>query len=212
MNRCQFFNQMVMQQCGQGLLPSAYQHVEYLQSSGTQYIDTARKVQSSNISVNIKLQRTSSSSSEMNALSNQDSSTNRFVFGVSNGNWFLYNRTSSSTYTNSTISADLNIAELEIYFNNNQKKLVKDGVETSWITASAITNNNKNLILLQAAVGGYGFVGRLYYFDYAEDNELVFKMIPCYRKSDDKPGMYDLVSKTFYTNSGTGEFTVGPAV
>ncbi len=33
--------------------------------------------------------------------------------------------------------------------------------------------------------------------------------IPCYRKTDNKPGMYDLVSNTFYTNSGSGEFTVG---
>ena len=32
--------------------------------------------------------------------------------------------------------------------------------------------------------------------------------IPCVRKSDSKPGMYDTVSKTFYTNAGTGEFIV----
>ena len=36
--------------------------------------------------------------------------------------------------------------------------------------------------------------------------------IPCYRKSDSEPGMYDLVSKMFFTNAGTGEFLVGPDV
>ena len=34
-------------------------------------------------------------------------------------------------------------------------------------------------------------------------------MYSCYRKSDSKPGMYDMVNKTFYTNEGTGEFKVG---
>ena len=43
-------------------------------------------------------------------------------------------------------------------------------------------------------------------------DELVRDFVPCYRKSDDKPGMYDLVSDTFFTNAGTGEFAVGPDV
>lgn len=39
-------------------------------------------------------------------------------------------------------------------------------------------------------------------------NKMLMNLIPCIRKSDSKPGMYDTVSKTFYTNAGTGEFTV----
>lgn len=35
---------------------------------------------------------------------------------------------------------------------------------------------------------------------------------PCYRKSDNKPGMYDIVSGQFFTNQGTGEFLTGPVV
>jgi hypothetical protein len=35
---------------------------------------------------------------------------------------------------------------------------------------------------------------------------LVRNYIPCYRKSDNKPGLYDLVNGVFYTNAGTGEF------
>lgn len=34
-------------------------------------------------------------------------------------------------------------------------------------------------------------------------------MIPVVRNSDEKPGMYDLVNDVFYTNAGTGEFTWG---
>lgn len=37
-------------------------------------------------------------------------------------------------------------------------------------------------------------------------------LIPCYRKSDNEPGLYDLVNDKFYTNNGTGVFTLGPEV
>lgn len=43
--------------------------------------------------------------------------------------------------------------------------------------------------------------------------------VPCYRKSDNKPGMYDLfgsicplTNSPFYINAGTGDFLVGPEV
>ena len=41
---------------------------------------------------------------------------------------------------------------------------------------------------------------------------LIYDFIPCYRKSDNVAGMYDLVSEQFFTNVGTGEFIVGPNV
>lgn len=44
------------------------------------------------------------------------------------------------------------------------------------------------------------------------NNVLVRDFIPCYRKSNNEAGMYDLVSGEFYTNAGTGEFIVGPLV
>lgn len=40
----------------------------------------------------------------------------------------------------------------------------------------------------------------------------VMNLIPCYRKSDNVAGMYDLVSKQFFTNAGSGSFVVGPNV
>ena len=42
------------------------------------------------------------------------------------------------------------------------------------------------------------------------DNEqLIRNYIPCYRKSDDIAGLYDLVNGVFYTNAGAGEFSIG---
>lgn len=49
---------------------------------------------------------------------------------------------------------------------------------------------------------------KVFNFTFAVDDEPQAELIPCVRKSDNKPGMYDTVSKTFYTNAGTGEFIV----
>lgn len=50
---------------------------------------------------------------------------------------------------------------------------------------------------------------KIYSFKMWEDGVLIRDMIPCYRKSDNIPGMIDVVNKVFYQNAGTGSFTVG---
>ena len=58
----------------------------------------------------------------------------------------------------------------------------------------------------------YYWKGYLYSFCVKKQQRTIADFIPCYRKSDSKPGMYDLVSGEFFTNAGTGEFEVGPDV
>lgn len=49
---------------------------------------------------------------------------------------------------------------------------------------------------------------RLYYFRvYDKDGTLVADLEPCRRKSDGKPGLYDIKNDKFLTNAGTGEFS-----
>ena len=45
-----------------------------------------------------------------------------------------------------------------------------------------------------------------------KDDNLLRDMVPCYRRSDNVIGMFDLVSQAFFTNAGTGVFTVGEDV
>lgn len=53
----------------------------------------------------------------------------------------------------------------------------------------------------------------LYYCKiYNPAGELVGDFVPCYRKSDNVPGLWDKVGKRFYTNIGTGAFTLGANV
>ena len=54
--------------------------------------------------------------------------------------------------------------------------------------------------------------GKLYSVQIYNKNSIVRDFIPARRDSDGEIGMYDTVSDTFFTNSGTGEFIAGPAI
>ena len=54
---------------------------------------------------------------------------------------------------------------------------------------------------------------RIYYHrEYLADGTLVMNLIPVKRKFDNVVGMYDTVSQTFFTNQGTGDLIAGPAI
>ena len=52
----------------------------------------------------------------------------------------------------------------------------------------------------------------IYDFKLYDGGTLVRNLIPCYRKSDNEPGMYDTITGTFFVNQYNGEFICGPAV
>lgn len=55
--------------------------------------------------------------------------------------------------------------------------------------------------------------GAYYYvYVYGENDVEVAKFIPCYRKSDNKAGLYDLIGNTFYASNGAMDFIAGNPV
>lgn len=76
--------------------------------------------------------------------------------------------------------------------------------------------SNKTLTLFRANHTSNRLFGnaksRIFSFQYARNGQTICDLVPCYRKADSKPGMYDLVTKQFFINQGTGEFLVGPDV
>ena len=54
--------------------------------------------------------------------------------------------------------------------------------------------------------------GAIHYFILSENNEIKRNFIPCYYKKTGEIGMWDTVTKKFYTNQGTGYFEKGPNV
>lgn len=55
----------------------------------------------------------------------------------------------------------------------------------------------------------FDFKGKIYSFSMTYEGDPLLNLIPCYRKSDNVIGFYDTVEGTFYTNSGSGNFTKG---
>ena len=73
-------------------------------------------------------------------------------------------------------------------------------------------NVDSNLLLLERANHNSHFEGKLYSCNIYDNTIIIRNLVPCYRKADSVAGLYDLVNNTFYTNQGTGEFTVGPDI
>ena len=53
---------------------------------------------------------------------------------------------------------------------------------------------------------------KLYEFKITDGNTIIHEYIPCYRKSDNNAGLYDIVDRIFYPNNGTGTFKKGDNV
>ena len=56
------------------------------------------------------------------------------------------------------------------------------------------------------------YYGSLYSLKVSKNSVLLADYVPCYRKSDNKPGMYDLVTEKFYASETTTDFIAGPRV
>ena len=54
--------------------------------------------------------------------------------------------------------------------------------------------------------------GRLYYAKLTKNEKVVLECVPCYRESDGKAGLYNLVTGAFLQNAGEGEFLTGMEV
>lgn len=187
-----------------GRLPAAYQEAKYIQSTGSQYIATNFKFQSSS---NIRLL------TKVNVQTIAD----RRLFGYFNGSGNLFVIQSRGTnnieiagkvVTNIITTADTDYT-LDIQIANSV--LSVNGTDHGAVTGSV---NGNTVYILGAKWSGSPnpAYAKMYYLTAYEDGMIVCDFVPCYRKSDSEAGMYDLVSGTFYTNAGTGTFVVGPDV
>ena len=184
-------------------LPSDYTAVSYLQSSGTQYIDTGRKLtQDSDITVDFQIIGTlsknagifgSRSSAALNNLALfQGTSPNVFAGDFSEYQKHRFTMTSTSERTK------LRLNKNGAWTNDVQQK--------TWSGVSDFETPTNGLIF---DVGNNNWAGnkavmRLYGYSDGDAQNLV----PCL-DSDGVPCLYDLVGGTTLYNQGTGSFTWG---
>ena len=187
------------------LLPSEYTQVDYIESSGTQYIDTGVNADNK-LDIKYTLEKTSSIVS--GAIYNDNGNYTRYHIGTNNNKYsfFILN---NSIFT--TIPDDTNVKH-EFYIKATNRTILADGVTYEMPEALA-TDTSLNFWIFRRNSNSTNLRSyssfRLYSCSMYYNNELVRDFIPCYRNSDNEVGLYDIVNDVFYTNQGTGLFTYG---
>lgn len=200
-------------------LPQEYERLAYLESTGTQCIDTG---------INLKL----SSEVEIDGYHlNSSESPTQYprLLGTSNPSLFI-SCTQRGNYTNHVLkSANFyymfgNGTERTISFlpalrmrhkiNKNFYSITIDGeIFTDIYNATSVSENSSSTITLFCSNDRGNYVNftpcRIYEYKYSENNVVLRHMFPAKRKSDDELGMYDVINDVFYTNAGTGTFIAG---
>ena len=192
-------------------LPAEFQEVEYIESSGTQYIDSGVDG-NNNSGVDMTFAFTYVGGSYGYALGGLVSGSYRFAplfYDATNAGKFLFSDSISFSALNEYGDADTNKHYLS--FNYPNRNIIYDNVLIKQ-TAGTFTNTTGNSIYLFAR----NFSGaslkvymKLYSCKIYDNSVLIRDFVPCYRKADNVAGLYDLVNGVFYTNAGTGTFIVG---
>ena len=196
----------------QSKLPSEYQEVEYISSSGSQYIDTGLEGKSGyTFETKVSFNSFPNTYSYISGFGN--SSSNRIYFtrcaksSMTDGYTYSSNATNLSNYS---VSANT-IYEYKSIMKVGEQKYYRDGVLIgSASSTNTVSYGNIWLFTADYINNPNGSVdAKIYYARYSYDGEIVRDFVPCYRKSDNAIGMYDLVEGKFYENKGSGTFTMG---
>lgn len=189
-------------------LPAEYQEVEYLESTGTQYIDTGFVADiNSSFKCKAVMRRSDTAGSYVSIFGATTNTKNGYRIMVPKRQ--VQFQASENCETGVFLTANSSPVDFEL----SNGRLVLNG--TTYTYKSYHSQGNIPIYLF-ASCGDNQVNGPWYWriFDFRINSgtQKILEFVPCYRKSDNKPGMYDLVTKQFLVNQGTGEFIVGPDV
>ncbi|MFQ6760350.1 MAG: hypothetical protein ACLRFM_03055 [Alphaproteobacteria bacterium] len=191
------------------ILPDGYTELQYIESTGTQYIDTDY-IGSATTQVNIDFQLTETAYTILFGTGVADSHTgsnisNYFFANPSESQWGAY---VNGSFTYAGTNTDLN--RHKVRYNDGNNYYIDD---TLFISNKQPSFNKK--IYLFASNGDSAVKptkAKMYSVQIYNNGTPVRKLVPVRRNSDNVIGMYDTVGGRFYTNAGTGSFIAGPAM
>ena len=200
------------------IIPSEYQHVEYIEAQKRQYFWSDVEIQDG---------------LTVDAVQTFNASDTYLFGGYASAN--QASRTSFNGFYNGRIQggypSGYYLAGSGLSGNNNAVYHVvtthKDGNRTIYVDDSLFnqatgstgisSSGTKCAVFAQHKMEAPGteevtylYSGRVYSLKVYKDDTLLADYIPCYRKSDSKPGMYDLVLNKFYHSESGTDFILGP--
>ncbi len=182
-------------------LPVEYQEVAYLKSDGGQYIDS-EVIASTSIITEVKCQ---SFAGNKCIVGMGTTASQRYQIYANTDLTYSVLCAGTASNMGGVPTAELATIKLDPVA---QKASINDVVydlpftgavqnRTLWLFARNQTSNVKN----------YYSTTNMWYCKMWDIDTPIRDYVPCYRKADKKPGMYDLVTKRFFINQGTGEFS-----
>lgn len=202
---------------GPSRLPEGYTEVEYIQSSGTQYIDAGtRATYSMKITMDVEpLSVAATSAGFYGSQYAPASGAKYFLNAVWSSNGFRVSAmatTATPTYT--IVSSNATPRRMTIVFDGTNKQAWVEGEVAKTFPYFSTSSNMSNLVML-----AYGAISnpyapidaKLYSCQIENDGAPIRDFVPCVDPAG-AVGLYDLVEGKFYGNVGTGAFIAGPAV
>ena len=200
------------------ILPDTYTKVDYIASTGTQYIDT-NIIPRSNTLIYEWEGRDDDPSGNTSLFASEHyitgSSSVRDFSGVLHGN-----NTRRTIYVGRTTGMVVGYSSTDELFHkwslnissNHELFLTKDGTKlTTYNWTGDINTYNTIFLFCNHVTSGPSQYAKVAYkyFKIKDEAGLLFWGIPARRNSDQMLGMYDLITKTFFTNKGSGSFVTG---
>lgn len=179
-------------------LPDGYTEVQYIQSTGAQWIDTGVKPDQT-YALKIKFQTEQSSSGGI-AVSDANWQSNGF--GIWCNAAAFGNGTMQTTEWHGTTPIEIELSQQGLFVNGN----------LTWTPDTATFTVPANMTLFALNRNGSiaeKLTGKIYFAQLLKAGKLVRDFIPCIDPAGNV-GLYDLVGGKFYGNSGTGVFLAGP--
>jgi len=187
-------------------LPSGYTQLEYIEATGEQYIDTGIVIHYGDcITTNLVITRSDGLYRPLFGAAQNGTARHLYVSYNGSGSWFANVFFEPVLLPNKMYNLELCVAQSD----NQASRLVVNNINTYF---APITVEYLSLKIFARNGTEYRSMLKMYNLTIRRNNNLVIKLIPARRDSDGELGMYDTVSNTFFTNSGTGEFIAGPVV
>ena len=181
-------------------LQSGYKQLEYIQSSGTQYIDTGFKPnQNTKFEVDLAITNTS-----CHVFGARTSYLNKafVLFWASNSDFCI--QMADSKFNGGAFDTT---KRYKVTMTSSQLFL-DDNLQVSYSVGDFQCEQNAWLMSCYSSSASEYARGKLYSAKIYDGNTLVRNFIPCKNPSE-VVGMYDLVNSKFYGNSGSGSFIAG---
>lgn len=194
-------------------LPSGYTRLNYIEATGTQYIDTNYYVGNKKTRIVGEMMKTYSLSDKGVFFGCGSPSDNQWFinpyfpngamqvymlgFGLCMG---AFNELNTTTTFDCTVDIPNNLFEGEFVNGDNIVRGKKSGLGIIYNAALKLFSSVKGSTIQNKVHA------RLYFFQIYENNVLVHNYIPALRDLDSKPGLYDVAAGEFKTNNGTSEF------